>query len=442
MKKFWKRAAAFALIASLCLSSPAVAYAATETANDFKELTSIFREHALKRDSSFKVKINAPDKELDEHLLGPDKDSLGDFWDGMVSIMDDPNTSDDADYIVGNLNWTKGLLGKVTDNNVFEFKPTFFETLPQTEYVNQHVPEILQEIGVEDMTTNYEKVLAIHDWVCDQINYTAGKKDIVSTCYGAITNGKVLCNGYALCLYKLLVGAGIPCKYIGGKAGTGRDSGGHAWNIVALGDKWYYVDCTWDDDEGKICYDYFLKGKKDFDEADPSQFHKLDYGYTTFFAKAFPVAASSFNPGLMDSNNTTVTIGSEFPEDLSAAPTGNDDDGDDDDDDDRYTRKDIVWFTNPESGHCSVKINRRAQLHVFLNEGIEDQVEYVNYRIRSGKGNIKKIKNNGFKVNKKYDVTYTQLSLWGKKRGRSKIDVILELGNGQKITVPFTVNFK
>ena len=143
MKGFWKRAAALVLTASLCLSSPAVAFAATETANNFKELTSIFREHALKRDSSFTVKINASEKEFDEHLLGPDDDSLGDFWDGMVSLMDDPNTSDDADYIVGNLNWTKGLLGEV-NNNTLEFKPTFFETLPQTEYVNQHVSEILQ----------------------------------------------------------------------------------------------------------------------------------------------------------------------------------------------------------------------------------------------------------------------------------------------------------
>ncbi len=32
-----------------------------------------------------------------------------------------------------------------------------------------------------------------------------------------------------------------------GTAGTGRDSGGHAWNKVKLYGKWYIVDCTWGD---------------------------------------------------------------------------------------------------------------------------------------------------------------------------------------------------
>ena len=433
MKHFWKRAAALALTASLCLSSPAVALAATKTVNNFKELTSIFRDHALKRDLNFRIKFNISDKELEKHILGPDDDSLGDFWDGMVSMMDDPNTSDDADYIVGNLNWSNGL-GKAINNRTFEFKLSFFETLPQTEYVNQHVPEILQEIGVQDMDTNYEKVRAIHDWVCEQITYTSSKKDIASTCYGAITKGKVLCNGYALCLYKLLVGAGIPCKYIGGKAGTGRDSGGHAWNIVALGDKWYYVDATWDDeDDRRPTYDYFLKGKKDFDESDPSQYHKLDYGYTTFFAKAFPVANSSFNPTMMDSTNNTVKIGSELPEDLDVKPvdpgTGTKT---------TYKAADILEGTYPSHKSFTLQVNKTQHLQLFIKDKAFDLVDSVGYRVRSGKENIKNIKNNGFDTDWMDDSNFTDLTFKGKKQGSVKIDVILKLTNNQQLPITFT----
>ena len=65
----------------------------------------------------------------------------------------------------------------------------------------------------------------------------------------------------------------IECEII---KGTGTNSSGqvesHAWNAVKLYDKWYYVDCTWDDPiilgNGRIFsnvkYKYFLKGTDSF----------------------------------------------------------------------------------------------------------------------------------------------------------------------------------
>ncbi|MBR6230037.1 MAG: hypothetical protein IKQ97_09895 [Eubacterium sp.] len=428
MKHFWKRTAALVLTASLCLSSPAIAFAATETADTFEQLTKTFRDHFLSRDLNFDVQCNMPESEMDEHIFNED----GDFIDGMISMMDDPNTSDDADYIVGNISWEKGpIYGDSAGLVKFTLHP--FETLPQTEYVNQHVPEILQnEIQVQNLATNYDKVKAIHDWVCKKITYTGGQDDIVSTCYGAITDGKVLCNGYSLCMYKLLVGAGIPCKYIGGTAGTERDAEGHAWNIVALGDKWYYVDATWDDEESRIVYDYFLKGSSDFDEADPTQPHKLDYGYTTYFAQAFPMAESAFNPKLMDSTNNTVKIGSEFPKELSVEPV-NPTPGTKT----NYTAADILDGTYPAKKTFTLRRNKTQHLQLFIKDEAYDLVDTVAYAVISGKKNVKSIKNNGFKVAED-DSNFTDLTFKGKKRGSVKIQIILTLTNKQEVAITFT----
>ena len=440
MRKLFKCASALLLATALCLTSPSIAFAA-ETVNSFEELTSLFRAKALARNLKFSVHCTMPQDEIDKHVFG---ENSTDFWDGMISMMDDPNTTDDADYIVGNLSWTNSnCLTGDNDGNI-NFNPSFFETLPQTQYVNTHVPEILSSLGIANMATNYEKVKAIHDWVCKKITYTSNGTDIVSTCYGAITDGKVLCNGYSLCLYKLLVSAGIPCKYIGGIAGTGRDANGHAWNIVALGDKWYYVDCTWDDEEGsRFNYDYFLKGSRDFDSADPTQPHKLDPGYTTFFAKAFPMAATSFNPTMMDSTNYSVQIGSEFPKELSGGTTdpGNTTNPEPTTDG-QYSLDDIVEMTYPISTKFKVKRNKTKYIMVFINKEAENLVDYVNYRFISGKGNVKKVKNHGFDYDDEEESLYTLLTLKGKKKGKVKLNIILTLSNGQEIEVPFSGTVK
>ena len=61
---------------------------------------------------------------------------------------------------------------------------------------------------------------------------------------------------------------GIPCTMV---IGTGTNSENrtenHAWNYVQLNNKWYAIDCTWDDPlsaTGKVTESaktkYFLKG--------------------------------------------------------------------------------------------------------------------------------------------------------------------------------------
>ena len=67
----------------------------------------------------------------------------------------------------------------------------------------------------------------------------------------------------------------IPCIIVIGKAtNTKGQTENHAWNYVQINEKWYAVDCTWDDPViigggyigNSSKYRYFLKGKEDMEK--------------------------------------------------------------------------------------------------------------------------------------------------------------------------------
>lgn len=105
--------------------------------------------------------------------------------------------------------------------------------------------------------SEYDIVKLFHD---ELIRYTA--YDLNSgygeTIYGALVEGKASCQGYSKAFAYLCDGYGIPNIII-----TGDFSGPHMWNMVRLGDSWYYMDIT-NDDPGNskytkhIEYKYFL----------------------------------------------------------------------------------------------------------------------------------------------------------------------------------------
>lgn len=426
---------AFLLVLALSFFNPAAANA-KEKASNLKELVEIVTQHGLKRDTKeFAVKYTGPEKDI-EYVV--ENKELAFFYDELV-MYDDPSTSDDADYLSANLNVFTDDFELYSYDNVIYFKMKYYDTLSQSQYVNENIPKILDDLGVSSMS-NYEKVLTIHDYVCELIKYDDSKKDSVSTMYGALKNGKALCNAYSICIYKLLVESGVPCKIIGGTAGTGRDSGGHAWNIVALGDKWYYLDATWDDNDKKndpVNYDYFLKGSQDFDEAEPDEKHKLDEAYRKgMFAKAFPMAKTAFDPYTMSDENVKIKIGD------SETHISQDADGGEEkvDKQDKYKLKDIVSFVYPVDGKISFEKGEYEWIWVCLNDGMEDLVKSVSYKINTGKKRISKVKNNG--LVKDQDGVSAELELYCKQKGKVSITIILKLVNGQKLKCTFKGSIK
>ena len=104
----------------------------------------------------------------------------------------------------------------------------------------------------------FNRELALHDALLASVTYD--KEAVGSaedpepfTAYGALVEGKAVCQGYALAMKLLLCYAGIESTVISGAS----QGVAHAWNAVLLDGEWYYLDATWNDTEQHIRYDYF-----------------------------------------------------------------------------------------------------------------------------------------------------------------------------------------
>ncbi|MBR1862762.1 MAG: transglutaminase [Ruminococcus sp.] len=109
---------------------------------------------------------------------------------------------------------------------------------------------LIDEIITEDMG-DYEKELAVHDWMIRELTYDPGELSVFGEMtpdaddpYGAFVNGMCICSGYTTTFQLLMDMLEIPCHSIQGVDSEGED---HAWNEVEIDGRWYFADVTWDD---------------------------------------------------------------------------------------------------------------------------------------------------------------------------------------------------
>ncbi len=122
----------------------------------------------------------------------------------------------------------------------------------------------------------YEQVKYIHDYIVENVEYNQTEAVNNSNIYGALIEGKAVCEGYAESFKYIMDKLNIPCILVyGNGVNNSGESEYHSWNQVLMDDgKWYSVDTTWDDPiligYGKLPesskYKYFLKGSKEFNE--------------------------------------------------------------------------------------------------------------------------------------------------------------------------------
>lgn len=134
--------------------------------------------------------------------------------------------------------------------------------------------EFIKQANITEGMTDYDKALALHDVVCANLAYDDSQsREWIHTVYGAFVNKYAVCDGYSKAYQYLLNKVGID-SHIATGAGNG---GSHAWNLVKLGDKWYYTDVTWDDQPYlDFYYEYFNLTEEQLTAKD-HEINKTDY---------------------------------------------------------------------------------------------------------------------------------------------------------------------
>ena len=112
-----------------------------------------------------------------------------------------------------------------------------------------------------DTSNRYNFIKSLHDYLADTVYYPdLNSSDYVMSAhdaYGALVEGRAVCQGYSDAVKLICDYYNIPCVCISGTA----NGGGHMWNAIQMEDgKWYLMDLTWDDQDRKIYYDFFLVG--------------------------------------------------------------------------------------------------------------------------------------------------------------------------------------
>ena len=113
-----------------------------------------------------------------------------------------------------------------------------------------------------DCQTDEETFLAIHDWICTNINYninlsyTGYPYDDSANPFTVFKKREGVCYGFANLTQLMCQRAGVPCVIIRGNRST------HVWNAVYVNGQWHFTDNTWDANKsqatGNISYEFYL----------------------------------------------------------------------------------------------------------------------------------------------------------------------------------------
>ncbi len=113
-----------------------------------------------------------------------------------------------------------------------------------------------------DLSNRYNFIKSVHDYLAQTIYYpdltTSDYVMSAHDAYGALIEGRAVCQGYSDAVKLICDRYSIPAVCISGTSGDA----GHMWNGIQMDDGiWYLMDLTWDDQENNgTYYDFFLVG--------------------------------------------------------------------------------------------------------------------------------------------------------------------------------------
>lgn len=112
-----------------------------------------------------------------------------------------------------------------------------------------------------DLTNRYSFIVSVREYIADTVYYPdLNTSDYVMSAhdaYGALIEGRAVCQGYSDAVKLICDYYNIPCVCISGTSGNA----GHMWNAIQMEDGiWYLMDLTWDDQDSGLYDDFFLVG--------------------------------------------------------------------------------------------------------------------------------------------------------------------------------------
>lgn len=142
----------------------------------------------------------------------------------------------------------------VTDEDTI-FYPNYTYTAEEIKGKQNDVNTVTQKIieQVQDLSSDYEKVLFLYDWIINETDYidgTENNQNMLST----LLDHQAVCAGYSEALKYLLDQLSIPNGIILVKAKDNTEEF-HVINLVQMEQEWYYLDPTFGD----------IKVEEDFD---------------------------------------------------------------------------------------------------------------------------------------------------------------------------------
>lgn len=192
----------------------------------------------------------------------------GEYVEGMSKpILDAALAYDDSlpgmagDYLRYNYSRLIRRAYKGKDYYRFEYEFSYLSSYEQELAVEEKVQEILSELNIYD-SDRETQIRSIYTYVTGNVKYDNMIYETfnVHSAYAAAIEGKAVCQGYSLLLYRLLQEIGIKNRMVAGEAG----GVGHVWNIVEMDGRWYNLDATWDW-EASDNFSWFLRGSESFD---------------------------------------------------------------------------------------------------------------------------------------------------------------------------------
>ena len=159
-------------------------------------------------------------------------------------------------------NYTVYVTNKIIEINSVVIKSSMEEKSDVNNF-NKKLQEVANSITGN---SEYDIAKSIHDYVCKNVKYEQVENTYIDqTAYGALMNGKAVCEGQAHLLALLCRAKELKTIYVMGTAVQyDGETGDHGWIYLyhTAEQKWYAIDVTWDNDSSGASnnHTYFMVG--------------------------------------------------------------------------------------------------------------------------------------------------------------------------------------